>query len=46
MSNTAMSDFMPIILEMMQNPPDPNEPLPLMNRLSTAIGVSVPFLVC
>ncbi|KAH6644304.1 hypothetical protein C7974DRAFT_383291 [Boeremia exigua] len=45
MSKSAMNDFMPIIIEMMRNPPDPNEPLPLSNRLSTAIGVSIPFLV-
>jgi len=40
-----MSQFVPVLIEMMRNPPDPNEPLPLSNRLSTAIGVSIPFLV-
>lgn len=46
MGTTAMSEFMPIIIEMMRNPPDPNAPLPLSNRFSTAVGVTVPFLVC
>ncbi|KAJ4992823.1 hypothetical protein SVAN01_01527 [Stagonosporopsis vannaccii] len=45
MNNTAMREFMPALIEMMRNPPDPDEPLPLSNRLSTAIGVSVPFLM-
>ncbi|KAJ8117031.1 hypothetical protein OPT61_g1675 [Boeremia exigua] len=43
-TGTAMSDFMPVLIEMMRDPPDPNEALPLSNRLSTAIGVSIPFL--
>lgn len=46
MANTAMNDFLPILVAMMKNPPDPNEPLPLSNRLEVAVGVSVPFLVC
>ena len=37
-----MSDF---ILQMLQNPPDPNEPLPMPNRPATIIGTTVPFLV-
>lgn len=40
-----MNEFMPIIVEMMRNPPDPNEPIPLANRLQVPIGVSVPFFV-
>ncbi|KAF1923477.1 uncharacterized protein M421DRAFT_326036 [Didymella exigua CBS 183.55] len=43
--NTAVNDFLPIIIEMMRNPPDPNEPLPLANHLEVAVGVSVPFLL-
>jgi hypothetical protein len=46
MANTALEAFLPILIEMMENPPDPNEPLPLSNRLEVAVGVSVPFLVC
>lgn len=46
MANTAINEFLPVIIEMMRNPPDPNEPLPLPNRLEVAVGVSVPFLVC
>lgn len=45
-TNTAMETFLPILIEMMRNPPDPNKPLPLSNRLEVAVGVSVPFLVC
>lgn len=45
MPNTAMNEFLPMIIEMMRNPPDPNEPLPLANRLEVVVGVSVPFLV-
>ncbi|KAF9702001.1 hypothetical protein EKO04_001061 [Ascochyta lentis] len=45
MGNTAMNEFMPIIIEMMRNPPNPNEPLPLINHFGVAIGISVPFLV-
>jgi hypothetical protein len=44
MANTALEAFLPILIEMMENPPDPNEPLPLSNRLEVAVGVSVPFL--
>ncbi|KZM20215.1 hypothetical protein ST47_g8651 [Ascochyta rabiei] len=45
MDDTAMNNFMPLIIEMMRNPPDPKMPLPLINHLGVAIGVSVPFLV-
>lgn len=45
MDNTALNEFMPIIIEMMRDPPDPNKPLPLTNRLSGAVGISMPFLV-
>jgi hypothetical protein len=45
MAEDAMSQFIPAILNMLQNPPDPNEPLPLSNRRETIYGVTLPFLV-
>lgn len=45
MAEAAINDFMPIIVEMMRNPPDPNKPLPLANHFGTAIAVTMPFLV-
>ncbi|KAH7398178.1 hypothetical protein BKA66DRAFT_407290 [Pyrenochaeta sp. MPI-SDFR-AT-0127] len=39
-----MSDqFAPIIFDMVNNPPDPNEPLPLANHKATMFGVTIPF---
>lgn len=45
MAEDAMSQFIPAILNMLQNPPDPNEALPLSNRRGTIYGVTLPFLV-
>ncbi|KAK7192982.1 hypothetical protein DPSP01_005191 [Paraphaeosphaeria sporulosa] len=45
MGESAMNEFMPIILEMMKNPPDANESIPVVNHFSTAIAVTMPFLV-
>lgn len=44
-NNTGMDAFLPVIFQMIQDPPDPNEPLPLANRLNVAAGISIPFLV-
>ncbi|KAH7089108.1 hypothetical protein FB567DRAFT_324925 [Paraphoma chrysanthemicola] len=45
MTRSALDDFLPVLLEMMKDPPDPNEPLPLTHRRSTAYGVAIPFHV-
>lgn len=45
MGNSMMDKFMPFIQEMMENPPDPNESLPLANHFKTACGATIPFLV-
>jgi hypothetical protein len=45
MSISAMDEWMPIILEMMESPPEPNKPLPLANQFKTVMGVTIPFLV-
>jgi hypothetical protein len=37
--------YIPIMLEMLKDPPDRNEPLPLANRPSTVYGVTMPFHV-
>ncbi|PSN68649.1 hypothetical protein BS50DRAFT_619467 [Corynespora cassiicola Philippines] len=34
-----------MLIEMLANPPDPNEPLPVSNRKETLYGTTVPFLV-
>jgi hypothetical protein len=39
------SSFNDIILEMMTNFPDPNEPIPLSNQKGTMFGVTIPFHV-
>ncbi|KAF2738066.1 hypothetical protein EJ04DRAFT_67926 [Polyplosphaeria fusca] len=38
-----VSAFERIMLEMMQNPPDPNEPLPTSNLPVTMYGATIPF---
>jgi hypothetical protein len=45
MSDDAMSQFIPAIVDMLQHPPDANEPIPLSNRRGTVYGVTLPFLV-
>ncbi|KAL5395152.1 hypothetical protein PMIN04_008225 [Paraphaeosphaeria minitans] len=45
MGEPAMNEFSSIILEMMKNPPDADESIPVVNRFSTAIAVTLPFLV-
>jgi hypothetical protein len=42
---TSMDEFIPIILGMFKNPPDPNAPIPVGNRASTVYGVTMPFHV-
>ncbi|KAL6702642.1 hypothetical protein ACN47E_001265 [Coniothyrium glycines] len=44
MEGTAMQDFIPVIMELSQHPPDPNGPRPLANHRGFAIGVTMPFL--
>ncbi|KAF2794936.1 hypothetical protein K505DRAFT_241057 [Melanomma pulvis-pyrius CBS 109.77] len=34
-----------ILLQMLANPPDPNEALPLSNRRETILGTTIPFLI-
>ncbi|KAH7128150.1 hypothetical protein B0J11DRAFT_430864 [Dendryphion nanum] len=44
MAATATNDvFVKVFLEMMKNPPDPNDPGPLSNRKETMYGVVIPF---
>lgn len=38
-----MAAFETYMVEMMKNPPDPNEPLPLSNRPATLYGATLPF---
>lgn len=44
MAQQAAVEFMPIILEMLRNPPDPNYKI-LTNRHETIYGVAIPFHV-
>lgn len=37
--------FKAIVIEMMQNPPDPHESIPLANHKATMFGISIPFHV-
>lgn len=34
-----------LIIEMLKDPPDPNEPLPVMNRKATIYGLTITSLV-
>lgn len=45
MAHSAMDQFTAIIVDMLKSPPDPNAPLPLVNRQGTAYGVTIPFHV-
>lgn len=38
-------EFSKIILEMVDNPPDPAGPIPLANHKATMFGVTIPFHV-
>ncbi|KAF1921699.1 hypothetical protein BDU57DRAFT_436789 [Ampelomyces quisqualis] len=40
-----MPSFEDMLLAALQNPPDPHEPLPPVNRKATIFGVVIPFLV-
>ncbi|KAH9876232.1 hypothetical protein J1614_004111 [Plenodomus biglobosus] len=40
-----MSSYEKLLVEVLSNPPDPNEPLPLANRIGTIYGTTVTFLV-
>lgn len=40
------ANFQELMLEMMKNPPDPNEALPTSNRKDTMYGATIPFHVC
>ena len=39
------NSFVGIVTSMLQNPPDPNEPIPFSNKKSTIYGVTIPFHV-
>ncbi|KAF2031504.1 hypothetical protein EK21DRAFT_63184 [Setomelanomma holmii] len=43
MTRSALDDFIPVLMEMMSSPPDPNAPIPRANRRDTAYGVAIPF---
>jgi hypothetical protein len=45
MSNSTWDEWMQIILEMMESPPDTNKPLPTANHVKTVMEVTMPFLV-
>jgi hypothetical protein len=45
MTGSAMDEFIPFIMNMMKNSPDPNAPVPLGNRPTTVYGVTIPFHV-
>jgi hypothetical protein len=40
-----MANYIELLLELLEKPPDPNEPLPVANKKSTIYGVAISFLV-
>ncbi|KAH8730295.1 hypothetical protein GQ44DRAFT_607487 [Phaeosphaeriaceae sp. PMI808] len=40
-----MSTFNDLIVDVLKNPPDPNEPLPLANQKRTIVGIVLTFLI-
>jgi hypothetical protein len=45
MAGSAMDEFIPFVMQMLNNAPDANAPTPLVNRQATVYGVTIPFLV-
>jgi hypothetical protein len=45
MGQSALEEFTSYLTQALQDPPDPNAPLPLSNRHTTIYGVTVTFQV-
>ena len=45
MSNAAIDGFIPVLVDMMRNPPDPNDNGSRSNRHAIIYGTTIPFHV-